>query len=103
MRNNKRFRGQQDPEWKRFLVIYDVEDNRNRTIVVKVLESYGVRVQKSAYECYADVRRLTDMKKKLSVLVKENDSIRIYDISDHCFDVMANTESKTYSSGTVIV
>ena len=103
MKNNNRFRGQQNQEWSRFLVIYDVEDNKVRTKIVKVLESYGVRVQRSAYECYADVRRVTDMKKKLSQLIDEGDSIRIYDIRDHCFDVLSNSESKTYSSGTIII
>ena len=32
------------------LVIYDVVDNKTRNHLVKCLERYGVRVQKSAFE-----------------------------------------------------
>ena len=32
------------------LIIYDIVDNRRRTKMVKCLEAYAVRVQKSAFE-----------------------------------------------------
>lgn len=32
------------------LVIYDITDNKRRSKLVKILESYGFRVQKSAFE-----------------------------------------------------
>lgn len=34
------------------LVIYDIVDNKKRNRMVKCLERYGVRVQKSAFEAY---------------------------------------------------
>jgi CRISPR-associated protein Cas2 len=34
-----------------YLLVYDITENRLRTRVAKVVEGYGVRVQKSAFEC----------------------------------------------------
>jgi CRISPR-associated protein Cas2 len=34
-----------------YLLVYDIEEDRMRTRVAKVAEGYGVRVQKSAFEC----------------------------------------------------
>ena len=34
------------------LVIYDISENRRRARMVKCLERYGVRVQKSAFEVF---------------------------------------------------
>lgn len=34
------------------LIIYDIIDNRRRTQFSKFLLSYGVRIQKSAFEAY---------------------------------------------------
>lgn len=36
------------------LVIYDVSNNKARSQLVKFLKSYGVRVQKSAFECFIE-------------------------------------------------
>ena len=38
----------EDADKKLVLIIYDIIDNKRRSKMVKLLESYGVRVQKSA-------------------------------------------------------
>ena len=40
----------EDADKKLVLIIYDIIDNKRRSKMVKLLESYGVRVQKSAFE-----------------------------------------------------
>ena len=37
----------EDADKKLILIIYDIIDNKRRTKMVKLLESYGTRVQKS--------------------------------------------------------
>lgn len=61
------------------LVIYDVSNNKIRSRLVKFLEGYGVRVQKSAFECYVE----ESIYKKICLYApkfidKDTDSLRIY-------------------------
>lgn len=39
------------------LMIYDIVDNKRRNKMVKCLEAYGVRVQKSAFEALLNRRQ----------------------------------------------
>lgn len=89
--------------WKSLLVIYDIEDNKRRNKVVHLLESYGVRVQKSAFECYVDSARLNNMKSQLNKLVEDEDSIRIYSPSSKCYDVASSAEVELYRQGTLVI
>ena len=98
----RRIRRQTD-DWVRVLVKYDVEENKIRTKIVRILESFGVRVQKSAFECHLDSKRLTDMKAQLNKVIGEEDSIRIYNLRDNCFDVSRFTDVPVYSSKTVVI
>ena len=63
------------------LVIYDIVNDKRRTRMVKCLNGYGFRVQKSAFEAKIDAgvyRRLLD---KIPTLInKEEDSVRVYKI-----------------------
>jgi len=62
------------------LIIYDISSNKKRNRMVKILKSYGFRVQKSAFE--AMLR--PDKYKKLLVDIKNipesTDSVRVYKI-----------------------
>jgi len=89
--------------WRSYLIIYDVEDNKVRRKVVKELESYGIRVQKSAFECYVDEQRLSRMTAKLNKLIGEEDSIRIYTPAGKVFDVGDRSEIDLYSQSVFIV
>lgn len=63
------------------LVIYDVSDNKKRRNVVKVLNGYGTRVQKSAYECIITNAMSAALEKKLARIIDKTDSVRIYHLS----------------------
>ena len=66
------------------LVIYDIVDNKKRYKMVKCLERYGVRVQKSAFEAFLTKKKFESMSQKASKLIdKEVDSLRIYLLADH--------------------
>lgn len=41
------------------LIIYDIVDNKQRNKMVKFLERYGVRVQKSAFEALLGRKKYT--------------------------------------------
>ena len=70
------------------LVTYDVATTtaagqRRLRRVAKVCEAYGLRVQKSVFECVLDAKQLEVLKHRLSreIAVKE-DSLRIYQLRE---------------------
>ncbi|HOI94977.1 MAG TPA: CRISPR-associated endonuclease Cas2 [Syntrophobacter fumaroxidans] len=63
-----------------YVVSYDISDDRVRYKVAKVLKAYGVRVQKSVFEC-PDLteKRFLKMKDRLEALIDfTTDSVRYY-------------------------
>lgn len=68
-----------------FIISYDIEKDKPRNKVAKILKGYGERVQKSVFEVYLRENRIEPLKKKLSSLIdEETDSIRWYVICENC-------------------
>lgn len=64
-------------------MIYDIVDNKMRNKMVKCLEQYGVRVQKSAFEALLDRKQYQRMLAESSALIdEETDSLRVYILDD---------------------
>lgn len=68
------------------LVCFDIVDNKTRYRVVKVLKGYGVRVQKSVFECNnMTEHRFLKMKSALDDLIDHGeDTIRFYSLCRAC-------------------
>lgn len=62
------------------LIVYDIVDNKKRTKLAKLLNGYGTRVQKSAFEAYLDKAQYNQLVKELPAYCSEEDSIRTYKI-----------------------
>jgi CRISPR-associated protein Cas2 len=68
-----------------YAVSYDVCDDRRRLQVSHALLDYGERVQKSVFECNADLDRLEQLVKRLSTIIDAGeDRVRIYPICGNC-------------------
>lgn len=69
-----------------YVVSYDIEQNKIRNKVAKILEGYGSRVQYSVFECdLKDSQFQTLYKKLVNVSVDFcTDSIRFYKICANC-------------------
>lgn len=66
------------------LIIYDIVDNKLRYKMVKCLEAFGVRVQKSAFEAYLTKKKYAQMVSSACTLInEETDSLRIYLLANH--------------------
>jgi CRISPR-associated protein Cas2 len=74
-----------------FLVCFDISDNKKRRQAVKVLMTYGVRVQKSVFECpNLSDRQLAKMKTRLDEIIDHiTDTCRFYAL---CRDCLRKTE-----------
>lgn len=73
---------------KKYVVIaYDIEKDRKRREVSKLLEAWGKRVNKSVFECFLSDTELKKLKAKLEKKVKKGtDSILLYPLCVTCID-----------------
>lgn len=62
------------------LVIYDISDNKKRNHLVKILNEYGFRVQKSAFEALIEPNKYKNLIKRIKDIPDSSDSIRVYKI-----------------------
>lgn len=60
------------------LVIYDIIDNKRRTRLVKILEGFGFRVQKSAFEARLSERQYQKLLSSIEKFAIKDDNIRTY-------------------------
>ncbi len=70
-----------------YLFSYDIEDDKQRARMHKLLENHGQWVQKSVFELMldpADLQDITDRATKL--LLGDYDSLRIYPLCSECFE-----------------
>lgn len=66
------------------LVIYDIVENKRRNKMVKCLEKYAVRVQKSAFEAFLTKKKYDKMVEETCKLIDaDTDSLRIYLLANH--------------------
>lgn len=65
------------------LIIYDIVDNKRRTKFAKLLEGYGKRVQKSAFEAMLTDKNYNKLIEQIPLYIDRNgeDSVRVYKIT----------------------
>ena len=61
-----------------YLVTYDITEPGRLRRVAKVLKRYGLRVQKSVFECEIDERLYKELRTRLERILKDDDSILCY-------------------------
>lgn len=67
------------------LITYDIEEDKKRNKIAKLLENYGTRVQFSVFECIIDKEQLKEIIKRAEdIIEKEKDSVRVYRICELC-------------------
>lgn len=93
----------EDPEKRLVLVIYDIINNKRRTKLVKLLEGYGIRVQKSAFETLLTDRKYREMVSKIAGLIDEEDNVRIYKLNSSNEVSIFGTSESIYEEEVIIV
>ena len=79
----------------RYVIAYDVVDDRKRTRLAEVLLDYGERVQKSVFE--ADLKRseVQEIVQRVSHLIAPEDSLRFYPMCETCARGILTSGQKT--------
>ena len=70
---------------KHWLVIYDICDAKRLRRVAKILESYGVRVQKSVFELEASAGVVADLRRRIVEIIEDDDFVVYFDLCQKCW------------------
>ncbi|WP_136661538.1 CRISPR-associated endonuclease Cas2 [Nitratireductor sp. XY-223] len=69
----------------RFVVCYDIADDRRRFAVARILDALGDRIQESVFELPVDDRAMRACIDRMTPLLdKENDSLIVYTLCAAC-------------------
>ncbi len=73
---------------KRFIIAYDISDNRKRNKIFNLLKDYnGNPLQKSVFECMLKKESLTELSEKIvAVIDRKEDSVIIFPLCKMCND-----------------
>ncbi|HID95431.1 MAG TPA: CRISPR-associated endonuclease Cas2 [Candidatus Latescibacteria bacterium] len=88
------------------VVSYDIVDDRTRVRVMKCLKNYGMRVQKSVFECLITEGQFLELKARVQRLINaDQDSVRYYDLCARCQKVIEfiGEPPKTEEDGYVVI
>ena len=94
----------------RYMISYDIESDRTRRKLAKLLEGYGVRIQYSVFECNLTDKRFQKLYKEIFQLTsgKSDGSVRFYSICKNCEDKIVTigkplNELKMLQSEVIII
>ena len=69
----------------KYLITYDIENNKRRKKVSDELEAYGYRVNFSVFECELNKTKMKKLIQKLEELIdKKKDGLRFYHVCENC-------------------
>jgi CRISPR-associated protein Cas2 len=71
-----------------YIVSYDITDDKKRLRISKTLRDFGTRVQYSVFECIINDKDLEKMTAKISRIISEEDSVRVYTLCAKCKGVV---------------
>lgn len=82
------------------MIAYDIANRKRLSRVARLMKCYGVRVQKSVFECHIQPAQLDDFIREVkTVLRMKEDRIHIYRICESCQSKFNNVEEPIYKAG----
>ena len=85
------------------LIIYDITDNKRRNRMVKHLEAFGNRVQKSAFEALLPISKYHDMINGVKKIITNEDNVRIYRLNSSNEVLLLGTGDTSYDENVIII
>lgn len=87
----------------RYVICYDVTDDKRRRLIVEALKDHGHRVQYSVFECNLDEKTLLKLQYRLQRLKDGGDSIMIYPLCANCMEkVIVMGQSRGEDEGLIL-
>lgn len=70
---------------KKYIIIYDIANNKHINKISSILLDYGIRIQKSVFEVHVHDENFRTMKMRLhSVINPAEDGIKIFQVCESC-------------------
>ena len=93
----------EDADKKVVLIIYDIIDNKRRTKMVKLLESYGTRVQKSAFEALINKGQYVKIIDGIKKIISNEDNVRIYRLNSSNEVLLLGESYSVYEEEVIVI
>ena len=87
----------------RYLVIYDISNDKTRRDVYKTLKSYGAWKQYSAFEVDLTRTQKTELIHQLKSIIPSDEKIRIYRICGKCQKHIQDLGKKTDEENSTVI
>ncbi len=65
-----------------WLIIYDISDDKRLHKIAKIMESYGVRVQKSVFELEGTRKIIENIRRKVNSIIKDRDFVVYFEVCE---------------------
>ncbi|SJZ76919.1 CRISPR-associated protein Cas2 [Pilibacter termitis] len=87
-----------------WLLIYDIVSNKRRVKLSKILEGYGVRVQKSCFEGRSDEQTFQRLKREMQefYMKHEGDNIVLFRLTTKSIVRFGETQNPEVNDGVMI-
>ncbi len=69
---------------RRWIIAYDISDDRQRRLIYLLLKDHGQRVQFSVFECELSKKQQQLLRQQLCEYMEDDDSIRWYPLCRWC-------------------
>lgn len=87
----------------RYIIIYDISNDKTRRQVYKTLKSYGAWKQYSAFEVDLTKTQYTELKHKLKDIIPSEEHIRIYPLTPTNINNIEEIGQTTEDNQTTVV
>ena len=67
-----------------YLISYDIGNDRIRNKIARILESVGIRLQKSVFSVKCEPYKLKKLLNEIERLIKEDDSVIVFKLCKGC-------------------
>jgi CRISPR-associated protein Cas2 len=67
---------------KKWLIIYDIKNEKRLNKVAKIINEYGERVQKSVFECEANDKVIERIRTRVNKVIEQEDYIVYFEICE---------------------
>lgn len=82
-----------------WLVIYDIRNDKRLRRIAKLMERYGVRVQKSVFETMCDEHTIQRMRHEAKMILEKEDSLIVVPLCAKCWQKKIQYGVKTEGIG----
>lgn len=87
-----------------WVVVYDISNNRRRSRITRLIETYGERVNFSVFECMLTYREKQALKEKIEKLMHlSKDKVIFYPLCLDCFSKVVYIPDKRVKADLVAV